>query len=140
MAGELEAFTARLMAHIENGLQIVGQGTVEYAKALVSKPVERLPGGVVIRSKPGEPPRRDTGDLQANLQMDVENSGAVVQLGVGSGRNEKPEVPELLEFGIGLNGVRPYMWGGAGLPATETAGGFSLRGVQALSEELKTFK
>ena len=100
---------AKVVAALENAAEITGPVVVEYGKALIGKPVERLDSGAVIRSLPGEPPRKDMGDLQAGLQHDVERvNDREVRLEISTSHAENPNVPSIMEFGGEGVEQRPY--------------------------------
>ncbi len=143
MPNDYDSFIARMLAAVENAMQIVGEESVDFGKELIGEPVKRLAAGIVIRSEPGKPPFRDTGDLQANLQQTVDKIGRdKVQLSVSSSRDENPEVPMILEQGDAHVLPRPYMWGvaGGGGPQENTIGEFSVKrtpaAVNAALEEM----
>ncbi len=109
MARSIESVMALIMAAAENACQIIGEKTIEYGQELLSVPVEKGEGGKVIRSLPGEPPRREFGDLQAGLQFTVDREASSrVELQIESGDAEKPSVPAILELGEFNIAQRPY--------------------------------
>jgi hypothetical protein len=122
VSDRFKEFNAAVLAACANAGEITGIEVVEFGKTLIGTPVERMGGGVVIRSQPEEPPRADTKELQANLQHDVDRTGDdIVKLTFTTGRPSEPEVPAILEFGIGIQ-RRPYFVadGGQGSMWTET--------------------
>jgi hypothetical protein len=83
------------------GLELVGG-----LQMLVSVPVEYDAGGnVVRRSMPGEPPRMETGRLQAGFDSQVTTGENVLLLRVSSDREGTPDVPGELELKMN----RPFM-------------------------------
>ncbi len=105
----LDQYMAVLAGKIEKALVRVGDHAVEVAKDKLKVPVEYR-GGRVIRSEPGEPPRRETGALQEGIISRVEKTAPnVVELEFGSSRNGSSVIPEELELGEGPVAARPYM-------------------------------
>jgi hypothetical protein len=138
VSDRFKEFNAAVLAACANAAEITGIEVVEYGKVLIGTPVERMGGGVVIRSNPEQPPRRDTGELQANLQHDVDRpDDNIVKLTFTTSRPSEPEVPGILEFGIGIQ-RRPYFVadGGEGSMLTET----ERVGGNILKNELKQVK
>jgi hypothetical protein len=138
VSDRFKEFHAAVVAACANAAEITGIEVVEYGKVLIGTPVERMGGGVVIRSNPEQPPRRDTGELQANLQHDVDRpDDNIVKLTFTTSRPSEPEVPGILEFGIGIQ-RRPYFVadGGEGSMLTET----ERVGGNILKNELKQVK
>lgn len=85
------------------------QATIERA---ISVPVGRdFAGNVIQRSKPGQPPRMETGQLHANIDTTVELFPREIVGTIRSSRPETPEVPAKLEFGDPSENLaaRPYM-------------------------------
>lgn len=78
----------------------VVDATVEYGRELVGTPVERDGEGTVIRSKPGYPPRKDTGELQANIKGVVSEGTGSVTGTVSSSRPSTPHVPASLDVAM----------------------------------------
>lgn len=91
----------------------IGAEEVEHIKEDISIPVEATEiNGVIyiIRSKPGEPPRTETGALLKGVDFIVEKGeGPLPELLVFSERvGEPPDVPQMLDGSDG--GIdRPYM-------------------------------
>lgn len=73
-----------IAADIGKEFEAVGPLIVSDVKTLISINVEYGPGGaVIVRSKPGEPPRRETGLLQSSIGYGVQ-SGEIVSLQIDS--------------------------------------------------------
>ncbi len=64
---EIDAIMEHLHSRLEHGIDELADATVEKVRMLISIPVERTATSV-IRSKPGEPPRRDSGDLYNSIR------------------------------------------------------------------------
>jgi hypothetical protein len=121
---DAESLATSLMAYIREPLlaasQEIGERAVAEIQESLSVPVERLPGGVVIRSAPGEPPRMETGALRENVEYVVllDDEG-VPEIHVMSdrppqGAGDQADAAAILEYG-GVNQAgrevapRPYM-------------------------------
>jgi len=103
-------FFARFRKAAMEAIEAVGYVEVGAIKNDLSIPVEYVPGGV-IRSLPDEPPRKETGKLQASVRHKTYESRDAVGVTIGAG----PVIGEggvdysTLEFGIGPIKARPYM-------------------------------
>jgi hypothetical protein len=63
--------------------RVVMESARDRIKERLSKPVERRRGPrggtIVVRSEPGEPARKDSGDLVESIRADVGDSGDVIE-------------------------------------------------------------
>jgi hypothetical protein len=99
-------FIGRLMGSLEREMRDIGKRAEANLEEALSVPVGRdFAGGVVQRSLPGEPPRKETGQLQGNIESAVARDATSLVLGVGASRPETPDVPEILEFDLN----RPFV-------------------------------
>lgn len=93
-------------------LERIGAEEVENIKEDISIPVQHVEvNGVVftIRSKPGEPPRTETGALLEGVSYTIEKGDGLPTLRITSSRaGHPPDVPQRLEHGRGI-APRPYM-------------------------------
>jgi len=87
-------------------LESIGYQTHVFVHDLLATPVD-YSTSPPTRSKRGEPPRMDTGELQENLKHAVHINGDTYTMIVSSERPSTPYVPLLLESSNGL--ARPYM-------------------------------
>lgn len=99
---------------LERALNRVGERGVQELRDALMTPVEIDPvTGWLIRSNPGEPPRKETGELLNNLGADIipNASDMSVTLIIKSERPSTPEAPDVLEYGGGAWDIepRPYM-------------------------------
>jgi hypothetical protein len=110
-AGGIEGFVHRLFNDCESALRGVAKDEQAELEAAISKPVGRdFAGNVTERSKPGEPPRLETGELAGNVESVVVRSGpAEVVMAIGVSKPDKPEVPVELEYGGPNNAPRPFV-------------------------------
>jgi hypothetical protein len=82
----------QVAAQTEKELDALGQKMADWMKKLIGVPVvrARIPGtrrlgkAVIIRSQPGEPPRKDTGRLQASVHHLTYRVGWKVKLVVSA--------------------------------------------------------
>ncbi len=109
MPDRLEQFLRGEMKRVQDAWEPVGERAVEQTKDDISVPVERDEEGGVQRSLPGEHPRTDTGDLLAHVESLSDIEGDMDVLTVWSSREERPEVPTLLQTGTNKMEPRPYM-------------------------------
>lgn len=72
-----------IIRDVTSAMRAEGERMAAEIKDRVSVPVERT-GGKVIRSKRGEPPRKDSGRLQAEIASDTIEVGDVVSMAVYS--------------------------------------------------------
>jgi hypothetical protein len=103
--------------HLKSALARVQSGLTEAARAeqaaleqSLSVDVERdFAGNVVVRSAPGQPPRRETGELVGNVALDVRPTTDGIKIEMSADRPSTPGVALTLE--IGGDGIqpRPYM-------------------------------
>lgn len=104
-----------VMPKVETAMQERGNQAIKHITDALNVPVGRdASGRVVTRSKPGEPPRRETGALRAGVGSEVDEKNLEVSMVVYVKREafneEDPiDVAITLEFGIGISGPRPYM-------------------------------
>jgi hypothetical protein len=77
----MSRFFDRAAVAIEKRLLARAEIMRDEAKERIGVPVVRQ-GGKVIRSKPGEPPRRDKGKLQASASAQTINATSTVQASV----------------------------------------------------------
>lgn len=103
-----------LKVPIERAMNHLGEKGIKEVQELISVPVEIDPvTGMMIRSAPFEPPRKETGELFNNVnkhvQVNAENMEVV--LTIVSERPSTPEAPHVLEYGGGAWEIapRPYM-------------------------------
>lgn len=96
------------------------QGVKSVAESLNVPVTRNAAGRVIARSRPGEPPRRETGALRAGAGSDVDRENLEVSAHLYCVRDDQfygeaaknPAPADLairLELGIGLSGPRPYM-------------------------------
>lgn len=88
-------------------LESIGLQTHIFVHDLLATPVD-YSTSPPTRSKRGESPRTDTGELQENLKHAVHINGDTYTMIVSSERPSTPWVPLLLETPTGLG--RPYMY------------------------------
>lgn len=101
---------ARLRDKLVRGVAAVGKAAQADIEESISVPVGRdFAGNAVIRSAPGEPPRRDESQLYGNVESAVFSRPNVIGSVVSSSRPETPSVPQELEFGGVRVAPRPYM-------------------------------
>lgn len=133
-------FNAAVMTALANAAEILGIAVTEHGKEILSVPVESLGAGIVKRSDPGEPPRKETGELQADVQHDVDRPDpSTVKLEMSTGRFSTPEVPGILEFGGQGIAARPYFWADYG--TKESMRTFTERiGLSVVQRELEKVK
>jgi hypothetical protein len=101
-----------IAAGIADGMTRVTERAVQYGQKLVAVPVEYGEGGVVtVRSSRGEPPRRETGELQDGIVAgDVEMGENSVSATVTSNARYSGELQGRYE--------RPFMTGSGGTKPT----------------------
>lgn len=104
----------RIKAEMSSDLSLGLSRTVDYTRDLVSVPVE-YEGGSVIRSRPGEPPRMETGELRENITFTVVEDADGIKGTFISTRPSTPHVPAELEYGMD----RHYMGHGFDMAVTE---------------------
>lgn len=112
LARGLEAIGQREVAAIKKALNIpVVYGDVQVTfKTRAGKEISFNAKGLTKRSSPGEPPRKETGNLQAGVSHVVETGDQGPQLAITSERAEgNPAVPDYLEYGTTKMEARPYM-------------------------------
>jgi hypothetical protein len=68
----IDRIMSGLTAQVKATMDAALRDTADDMRRIISVPVVRS-GGKVIRSKPGEPPRKDTGKLLASVQSVVES-------------------------------------------------------------------
>lgn len=66
-----EKFEKEINDRAEIALNVVGTHMVSVLKKVVGIPVVKIKGVVTVRSKPGEPPRLETGFGQSSIQFKV---------------------------------------------------------------------
>lgn len=104
-----EAFVDGIMADIngsaEQAYRAVGPEVEAYAVQLVSVPVGRQ-GSKIIRSKPGEPPRKETGGVAGGIghevRRDAEDQPTLIVYAIGA-------VAGYLTDGTSRMAKRPFM-------------------------------
>jgi len=108
----LKRATDKLM----NGIESAMARHADVLRYLVDTPVDvDARGRVIRRSKPGEYPRLETGQLQNNIAWGIDREGLEGRVGVkGYGTDE--------QFLHADRPKRPYSWG----PADENIGGLAL--------------
>lgn len=79
------ALAARLRGRVAASMDQLGASMATTLKNIVAVPVERTKGRV-IRSKPGEAPRRDTGAYQESITHATTESGNTIRTESGSPR------------------------------------------------------
>ncbi len=117
------------MEGLESALRTAGTDEVEQIRQDIGIQVGHA-SGFVVRSQPGEPPRREKGELQASIYSNVSRPEPnVVQLAIGS----TADYASNLEFGgfsnFGEVLPRPFM-----RPSMER---FTAGGIWAVIEDLK---
>ena len=101
-----QKLNAVLFAALQPGLEQIGAKETAAIKQAISVPVGRdARGNVTVRSKRGEPPRLETGELQSEIQYAVLTVNGAPLLEIGSARPSTPRVPDILEMELN----RPYM-------------------------------
>jgi hypothetical protein len=95
-----------IAAEMGPALSGVGAAMVETIQEFISIDVQRAKGRV-IRSAPGEHPRRDTGRLFGSIAQDVEREGDLFTITVDT---DTPYAP-YLEFGTSKMAIRPIFDG-----------------------------
>jgi hypothetical protein len=118
-----DRLTARIMDRIENEADAIGVEVVAIIRERINVPVQRIEdpsGGVTIeRSAPGEPPRREFGELWAAERHDVATAPNLVILSI---INDCPYA-KVLHFGgttnFGAIEPRPFHYLPSDLGATE---------------------
>lgn len=74
---------------------------------LLSTEVEKS-GGKILRSKPGQAPRKDSGNLRSNIEVKIFTSGK--ELGLQAGVfNGKANYAKMLEYGTAYIKPRPFL-------------------------------
>lgn len=79
-------FTRWLRPILRDSFDREGEAIVGSIVQLISVPVEKIGPGRVVRSKPGEPPRRESGELSRGIMHNVVASKGLVQLVVSAER------------------------------------------------------
>ena len=102
-ANPADAMHAHLMERLRGAMDRIGAGLAEDIRESVSVPVGRS-GGKVVRSKAGEPPRRETSGYRATIRhaTRVEGDRVVTEAGTSE------ELGEWLEKGTGTMAARPH--------------------------------
>lgn len=104
----VDSIMSRIRAGAEVGMRQALELAREESERLQSVPVVRTRGRV-IRSRPGQPPRRETGRLQASHRTQIEGEGDAVR-GVlfNVARSERgAPYPAYLERGTSRMAARP---------------------------------
>ena len=87
------AFQNALFSELRNRIQIVGHYLKNKTQENVSVLVDMdSRGNVTQRSRPGEFPRMETGELRDSIKVDFENSGLNASVSVGAEHGIKLEV------------------------------------------------
>lgn len=97
---ELNSFQRRAIENIAKDMEAE-------LKEVLNTPVENV-DGKIIRSSPGEAPRRETGRLKASIGTQVNISGNEVQLIAGDLYGHAPYAL-YLEYGTLNTAARPYL-------------------------------
>jgi hypothetical protein len=110
---------AALLPPLKSGTEALGRKSERRIKERISVPVGRdANGNVVVRSQPGEPPRKEHGQLQSHVAHSVEVQGEKVVGSVYSHRpprepGDDPDAAVRLEYGGYSHGVhiepRPHV-------------------------------
>jgi len=80
-----DKITRQMLDKIETEMETLGQAIADDLRQLISVPVGRDERGrVTVRSKPGEPPRKDTGRLYESVTHVVYRAGGRVRLVVAT--------------------------------------------------------
>lgn len=106
-----------LYERLARALDAIGRRAVDEIKADLGVPVEVGEHGRIIRSSPGDPPRKEFGILQENIEHEVYQQDGPIPLPalrVTSSRppasaNDDPDAPRILEKELN----RPFMLPGA---------------------------
>lgn len=99
------ALRKALLPPLLSGAEALGRASERRIKDRVSVPVGRdSNGNVVVRSAPGEPPRKEHGQLQSHVDHDVAVEGERVVGSIWSARpprepGDDPDAAVRLEFG-----------------------------------------
>jgi hypothetical protein len=103
MSHPADDITDRLVERARDGMEKVAQELEQRWRQMVSVPVEGV-GRSAIRSKPGEPPRRDTGEYQDSIdhRTSVEGDKVIAVAGTSMERGV------WLEKGTGRMRPRPH--------------------------------
>jgi hypothetical protein len=126
MTDRLAEFMGKVMDAIAAGLKESGEDEVSHIRDDIGVPVEYAAGGV-IRSAPGEPPRRETGELWNSIKSAVEKQPdrVTLQMAAGPALDEHGnDYAAGLEVGSGHVAERPYM--GPSMSRMEVAGIFNV--------------
>lgn len=83
MSHPADDITDHLVERARDGMEKVAQELEQRWRQMVSVPVEGV-GRSAIRSRPGEPPRRDTGDYQDSIEHRVTVEGDKVSAIAGT--------------------------------------------------------
>lgn len=78
-----DAIVDRLITRALPGFDAIGVELVEKIRDAIDVPVE-FTSGAVIRSEPGEPPRRESGDYQGSIRHVTERDGDTITTVVGT--------------------------------------------------------
>ena len=102
MTFDAASIMARLNDRLEAAVAEAAGQAKEKAEALQSVPVAFV-GGVLIRSKPGQPPRRETGRLRRGHRVRIQRDSDRV---IATISNATPYA-RALEYGTGRMAARP---------------------------------
>lgn len=111
MADALLEFNKRMIAALAAGLREAGEDEESHIRKDIGIPVEYA-GGRVIRSAPGDAPRRETGTLYRSIKSGVASDADEVLLRVSAGpalSEQGFDYAAELETGHGSVAERPYM-------------------------------
>lgn len=100
----ISTFNERLRGACVAGLESFMQSGVEDIQQSIAAPVERV-GSVIVRSAPGEPPRRDSSDLYNSVQRETLDAGTGNVQGAIFTRNP---VGKFMEYGTVHVLPRPF--------------------------------
>ncbi len=95
-----------IVSDLMEPLEGVADAMVETVQEFISINVERQ-GGRVIRSAPGEHPRKDTGRLYESIQYEIERDESIITITIDT---DTPYAP-FLEFGTSKMAERPIFEG-----------------------------
>lgn len=98
-----DEITDALIDRARDGFDEIGADLAERLRKKIDVAVGRS-GGVVVRSLPGEPPRRDTGDYQATVRHETRTEGNTVTTAAGTDSQLGP----WLEGGTSRMKPRPH--------------------------------
>ena len=107
----LDKHVRRLRRLEAGGRKVAGAAVFEASDAIRVEAFRSISAGSVsgaghVASKPGEPPNRDTGDLQSGLE-NIQTGPLTAEVRAGTGAKSAHARP--LEFGTSKMAARPFM-------------------------------